>query len=483
MGNDKSFYTLLNKYNTLLAQTQDLKEQLDKSKENNAEILQKDKVIEKNLRDLCADILAKDPKEMKLGQEYSWDKIDLLSLIQKSRNVFKKYNEDKKNFLEQLADTCEDRGRQIENLKSQIEELLMNPAARSLTPDQLQAKCEKIEKDAAVIKKMNPEVKKSVENGKINLIHEEDTDPMLEEEEEAYQNIEILNQPQEKITANSIPGTSARKKIQDIKKRKKPIVAMENYQDTLNQLDEESKLVMRIIGEKGISQSKDILMECVQQDQGLSNARLRSSLKFLKGLQILTEEELRVWAKISIFYFTPKGRKIYELLFDEKPTLSEAEKLLAEHTSLTHGYGILKTAELIRAHNDFISVNEWNRKNPIQISAGSSYIPDIICETAGGRKFYIEYECANHTQVNFNAKCNKMLSVSTILNFIVPNRAAEEAINSQIRQWIINKGREAISHATIRVTTIALIADVNLIENKSWHFVYNLSKSEVPEVN
>ena len=137
MGNDKSFYTLLNKYNTLLAQTQDLKEQLDKSKENNAEILQKDKVIEKNLRDLCADILAKDPKEMKLGQEYSWDKIDLLSLIQKSRNVFKKYNEDKKDFLEQLADTCEDRGRQIERLKSQIEELLMNPAARSLTPDQL----------------------------------------------------------------------------------------------------------------------------------------------------------------------------------------------------------------------------------------------------------------------------------------------------------------------------------------------------------
>ncbi|MFR3808684.1 MAG: hypothetical protein ACLTX3_06970 [Lachnospiraceae bacterium] len=88
----------------------------------------KDKVIEKNLRDLCADILAKDPKEMKLGQEYSWDKIDLLSLIQKSRNVFKKYNEDKKDFLEQLADTCEDRGRQIESLKSQIEELLMNPA-------------------------------------------------------------------------------------------------------------------------------------------------------------------------------------------------------------------------------------------------------------------------------------------------------------------------------------------------------------------
>ena len=202
--------------------------------------------------------------------------------------------------MEQLADTCEDRGRQIESLKSQIEELLMNPAARSLTPDQLQAKCEKIEKDAAVIKKMNPEVKKSVENGKINLIHEEDTDPMLEEEEEAYQNIEKLNQPQEKITANSIPGTSARKKIQDLKKRKKPIVAMENYQDTLNQLDEESKLVMRIIGEKG---------GMCSAGSGFIQCKTTEFFKVFKRLTDLNGRRAEGLGKNLYFLFHTKGTK------------------------------------------------------------------------------------------------------------------------------------------------------------------------------
>ena len=77
MGSDKSFDTLLNKYNILLAQTRDLKEQLKNSQEKNQQLLSKFDVVEKNVRELCEDILAKDPKEMKLGIEYSWDKIEL----------------------------------------------------------------------------------------------------------------------------------------------------------------------------------------------------------------------------------------------------------------------------------------------------------------------------------------------------------------------------------------------------------------------
>ena len=80
MGSDKSFDTLLNKYNILLAQTRDLKEQLKNSQEKNQQLLSKFDVVEKNVRELCEDILAKDPKEMKLGIEYSWDKIELLAV-------------------------------------------------------------------------------------------------------------------------------------------------------------------------------------------------------------------------------------------------------------------------------------------------------------------------------------------------------------------------------------------------------------------
>lgn len=69
MGSDKSFDTLLNKYNILLAQTRDLKEQLKNSQEKNQQLLSKFDVVEKNVRELCEDILAKDPKEMKLAQK------------------------------------------------------------------------------------------------------------------------------------------------------------------------------------------------------------------------------------------------------------------------------------------------------------------------------------------------------------------------------------------------------------------------------
>lgn len=96
---------------------------------------------------------------------------------------------------------------------------------------------------------------------------------------------------------------------------------------------------------------------------------------------------------------------------------------------------------------------------------------------------YIEYECGNHTQTNFNGKCNKMLNFTNTLNFIVPNRKGEEIINSQVRKWIDNKGIEALNYVKIRVTSAAIIKDVNLLEDSSWHFVYNLSKREIPEVN
>lgn len=47
MGSDKSFDTLLNKYNILLAQTRDLKEQLKNSQEKNQQLLSKFDVVER----------------------------------------------------------------------------------------------------------------------------------------------------------------------------------------------------------------------------------------------------------------------------------------------------------------------------------------------------------------------------------------------------------------------------------------------------
>lgn len=215
----------------------------------------------------------------------------------------------------------------------------------------------------------------------------------------------------------------------------------------------------------------------------ITNGKTRSSLKFLVGCQILQEEKVKVKTTISFFYFSIKGSRIFEILFQEKPIMSMAEKLIAEHDNLVHGYGIFLTAEILKENERFRSVNIWNRKHPLKIREGMSYIPDIICTTLDGKQMYIEYECGNHTQTNFNGKCNKMLNFTNTLNFIVPNRKGEEIINSQVRKWIDNKGIEALNYVKIRVTSAAIIKDVNLLEDSSWHFVYNLSKREIPEVN
>lgn len=481
MAGDKSYMILLNKYNVLLAQSKDLKEQLEKQKMESQRLLDRSSVIEKNIRELCEDILAKDPSEMKLGVEYSWDKIELLELIQKSNNAFHHYIKQKKDFMERLADECEDRGKKIESLSSQIEEMTINPAARNIDIEVLQKRSEEIQKRNELAKKMPPSVENAVHKGNIQLIQGEENDPVIEEEESLYEGVqEIGADIKTQITPKSIPGTSMRKKIQ---KKKESLFALENYQDTIDQLDDISKLIMKIIGEKGYSKELIIRSEASKLNPMISETRLRSTFKYLKGFGIIEEEIISIKGKFFVCYFTSKGRQIYKAIFDNSPVLSEAEKIITEHNNLIHGYGIMDVAEILRQHIEFKTISEWNRKKPINLHNGTSYIPDIICETKEGRKMYIEFECGNHTQINFNAKCNKMLSVTPILNFIVPNRKVEETIITQVNQWIKNKGQQAISHATVRITSSALIDNVNLLDNKSWHYVYILEKSITPEIN
>lgn len=488
MGSDKSFDTLLNKYNILLAQTRDLKEQLKNSQEKNQQLLSKFDVVEKNVRELCEDILAKDPKEMKLGIEYSWDKIELLELIRKSKSAFHVYISARKDILERMADLCEERGNQIESLKLQIQKLLEEPTARTLTMEELEKRCNEVKEKEEMMTKLSPKMQEKVASGKIELIETEANDPVINEEMDVVVDAEDMEDEliRKKLMSSSIPGTDHRRTFQAAKSKRKERAnkyALEDYDDTLKQLSDEDKMLIRIIGTKGYSLYSDIYTEISKEMPEITNGKTRSSLKFLVGCQILQEEKVKVKTTISFFYFSIKGSRIFEILFQEKPIMSMAEKLIAEHDNLVHGYGIFLTAEILKENERFRNVNIWNRKHPLKIREGMSYIPDIICTTLDGKQMYIEYECGNHTQTNFNGKCNKMLNFTNTLNFIVPNRKGEEIINSQVRKWIDNKGIEALNYVKIRVTSAAIIKDVNLLEDSSWHFVYNLSKRDIPEVN
>lgn len=215
MGSDKSFDTLLNKYNILLAQTRDLKEQLKNSQEKNQQLLSKFDVVEKNVRELCEDILAKDPKEMKLGIEYSWDKIELLELIRKSKSAFHVYISARKDILERMADLCEERGNQIESLKLQIQKLLEEPTARTLTMEELEKRCNEVKEKEEMMTKLSPKMQEKVASGKIELIETEANDPVINEEMDVVVDAEDMEDEliRKKLMSSSIPGTDHRKDI------------------------------------------------------------------------------------------------------------------------------------------------------------------------------------------------------------------------------------------------------------------------------
>lgn len=177
------------------------------------------------------------------------------------------------------------------------------------------------------------------------------------------------------------------------------------------------------------------------------------------------------------------GQRLYKERFGEMPVISEIEKIIAEHDNLIHGYGIKFIADLLREKGEFSEVNDMNRKRPIEIGSGKSYIPDLVCIDENGHTDYIEYECVNHTQTAFNAKCNKMSKITNVLNFVVPNADSIAKIRNEISKWIENRGARSLSHITVRVTGACQLKDAEFNDNRTWKLVFKPGKRIEPFEN
>lgn len=175
--------------------------------------------------------------------------------------------------------------------------------------------------------------------------------------------------------------------------------------------------------------------------------------------------------------------ELVKCLFGEMPVISEIEKIIAEHDNLIHGYGIKFIADLLREKGEFSEVNDMNRKRPIEIGSGKSYIPDLVCIDENGHTDYIEYECVNHTQTAFNAKCNKMSKITNVLNFVVPNADSIAKIRNEISKWIENRGARSLSHITVRVTGACQLKDAEFNDNRTWKLVFKPGKRIEPFEN
>ena len=113
MVSDKDFLKMQSMYNLAIAKGQDLKETLETKEEQWEKQEESFATTEKLMRQLCEDILAKDPREMVLGADYSWSSIPINDLVLKARAVFRDYISKQKDFLKRLIGPC--RGAPLRN--------------------------------------------------------------------------------------------------------------------------------------------------------------------------------------------------------------------------------------------------------------------------------------------------------------------------------------------------------------------------------
>lgn len=479
-------------YHRQIAETKDLREQI-KEKEVAWSKKEKDyKKTEVLVRELCEDILAKDRAEMRLGEEYSWSRVPIDKLIQKTKKTFVEYNEERTKILNKVLDNLEERRDEVESLENQIERMYNQGISKKETPVSIEEIKDEMEEEKrqkdAVSQIADKNVREAALNGKIDAVVTEETDS-LEELDLVNQLIEDsgMQIPME----NSIPVTP-QKEIADTIRKKKQAQKKKSYRINLG--DYEKKMstiswrIMELIGIDGISTYSQIEEAVITESNGdITKSRLRMTVRGLTSMGIIRDEKVNIplKPKMMVYYLTDMGNALFEEKYGKAPVLSEAEKIIAEHDNLIHGYGIKTLADLIRSFGIYKEVLDYNRKNPIKLSDGNSYIPDII-GSYGKQKDYFEYERGHHTQTDFNRKCNKMTKVSRFLNFIVPNKDVMEHLIKQVQAWIKSRGINTLKNVKIRITTVPAlkgldgVKEINLRNDKTWQAVFDLNKGDTP---
>ena len=489
MITDKEYNSLLNMYHRSIAEVKDLREQLSE-KEKAWEIAKKaTKTTEKHIRELCEDILAKERMEMRLGEEYSWSMVAVDELIQSAKKAFQAYNEKRTSIMMKLLDEMEERREEVESLEMQLERVMRS---RNLSAEEIEKEQEEEKKAAsrevAAKKIANKQVRDALLDGQIEAIITEDSDDISE--------LDLVNQLIEEsgqVTpmANSVPVTPQKEVVQAVKKKR---TAMKKKLYRINLSDYEKKMnaiswsVLELIGKEGMSTHNPIEERLITDHKGdLTKGRIRMTIRGLISMGILEDEKVNspLKPKMMVYSLTDMGATLFEEKYGKSPVLSEAEKIIAEHDNLIHGYGIKTLADLIRSFGIYDEVCDFNRPNPIVLHDGNTYIPDLICRKKD-KKDYFEYERGHHTQTDFNRKCNKMAKVSRFLNFIVPNKEALEKIMKQVEGWVTSRGINTLKNIRVRITTVPAIKHLEGTEHlsfrndKSWQIVYDFNHGKEP---
>ena len=481
MASDTQYRTLMSKYNVAVARCRDLDEQnRTNSRHWKAEVTELKSDIDA-ARELCQIILAKDPHEMTVGKGDSFYSTPTAQMIARTVKSYREYCENTINLLKSIHKESEYRRAYIESLEDQINQHVAGNAVEF----ELAKKTPEPEKP-----KKAPEyigtpkaVKAAADAGKIDIIIEESKDAEIEIEGEIRQVQELINiSEQTKLVPNAVPIRDSAKKAKRIEEARET-AAMPHV---VNLVEYEKKftdvmwLILEVIGGDGLSKYPEIEKRVKEKNQKLTDSPIRKSTTLLENMKMLAKETLTGLPSsplVCIYTLSDIGMRLYKHKFGSKSVESEAAKVRREHDNLDHGYGIMEMQSILMATGRYKEISVFNRATPKELAGGLKYIADLVCVPLNARyEEYIEYERGHHTQVDFNAKCNKMCKFTRFLNFVVPNRdILLKRLKPQVDTWIKSRGQDSLRNIKVKITTPPELRDKN-----EWIMVYDLSEGVEP---
>ena len=199
----------------------------------------------------------------------------------------------------------------------------------------------------------------------------------------------------------------------------------------------------QIILSSGVSEeceAKRLIVDLTikRHDKCISEDTAWLSIQALIKLGVLRAEKISTgYRNFKLLIATDLGKHLYRITFKKEPAVQEHITLLREHASLEHGYMIKDVKKILFKRGVYREVSTSRKLNRILLNEGRSVIPDVIAKTYGIENEYYEVECGTHNQAEFNAKCNKLLGVTSDINIIGKNRdTITRILVPQIERWI-----------------------------------------------
>ena len=489
MYSNSEYSSLLAKYNRAVGENLSLKDQL---RQNNQRMSERETEIKHDndlIRGLCEEILAKDNSEMVVGTEYSWSRMSIYELIERTTSSYRKYNRERSELMMQLADLAEERAEQIAGLCEQIEQMQhmyseLDDSNRG--PDIKPEKVVDVPKVQAATE--TPEEKPMPSCESITIEDRDVTDSMTSTMVDAIKISESV-----KITPPSIPVSEPRKLVEKVKKEREKAhkadkIDLMDLNKTISKFNPAMKEIVHIIGETGFSFYLDIHKKfcerCKDLEIGTSEPRIRAAIDLLTRGGIIHQDSFDspLKGKIKLMKLSASGGAVYKELFGSTPVVSELDRIILEHDNTQHGYGIRELAEILEASGKYKSVTWMNGRQPIALENGQSVIPDIIARTNRYIE-YFEYERANHTYPDFQAKLSKLSHISKFINIIVQNINQLDAILKDVERWGKESGASKQRKVIVRMSTVKYYATHEPGTRKGWFYEYNTETGQTTNLS